>query len=298
MEKIKFFVFTDDVRGHRVIRFRQECEKLNIDIEIVNVYKTIVCNDNIINENGDIISFGKNNIAWALSNLTTNYFIAKILKQKNIKIWPDAEAECFADKFITNSFFSGIKIPTPKTVLINSYNLNKIASAVGGFPCIIKKSVSTVGKFVEIANNNNEVVEFIKNTFDKAKENTLPMNRIRFLLQEFISEASGIDYRVLCLDGEIMGIIKRSAQSGFKSNISLGGTAEQVEIDEKLKKYSEKILKEGNIFYAGIDFIKKGDDYLAIEVNTSAQFEGFEKATGINVAEKIIKKLIEKRLNN
>ena len=99
------------------------------------------------------------------------------------------------------------------------------------------------------------------------------------------------------MDGEIIGVIKRTANSGFKSNISLGGKAEKIELDKKLKRYSEKIIKEGNLFYAGIDFIKKGDDYLAIEVNTSAQFKGFEEATGVNVAKKIIEKLIKRRLN-
>jgi glutathione synthase/RimK-type ligase-like ATP-grasp enzyme len=54
-------------------------------------------------------------------------------------------------------------------------------------------------------------------------------------------------------------------------------------------------MKEGKLFYAGLDFIwseKRG--WLAIEINTCAQFEGFEKATGINVAGKIVDKLLAK----
>ncbi len=53
-------------------------------------------------------------------------------------------------------------------------------------------------------------------------------------------------------------------------------------------------MQKGNLFYAGIDFINDGTSWLAIEINTSAQFKGFESATGINVAGKIVDALIGK----
>lgn len=294
---MKFFVFADNVKDHRITRFREECDKRDIELKVINIYKAIVCNDRILDEDGRKLNIGKNSIVWALSNLTTGHYIAKIFKQQGLKMWPNAEAVNFSDKFFTNSFFSEIGIPTPKTILINSYHLDSLAKALGGFPCIIKKNVSTVGKFVEIVNSSEEANQFIKDTFEKAQNNILPLNRIRFLLQEFVEESKGVDYRVLCLGGKIIGAMKREASEGFKSNVSLGGKATQVPVDKKMKEYSMKIMKEGNLFYAGIDFMKKGDDYLAIEVNTSAQFKGFEAATGINVAEKIIKELIKKRKN-
>lgn len=112
-------------------------------------------------------------------------------------------------------------------------------------------------------------------------------------MQEFIKESAGSDFRALCLNGEVLGMIRRTSQDGnFKANISLGGKAEIVELDRDVKKMAEKIIKEGKIFYAGIDFIKSDRGYLAIEINTSAQFKGFEGATGINVAGKIAKELL------
>jgi RimK family alpha-L-glutamate ligase len=264
---------------------------------LINIYKAVLTDQGIFDEDDTEIRIEKRDIVWALSNLTTGHFIARKLKMQGVKIWPDAGAIDFADKFFTNMFFTTIGVPTPATVLINSYHLDKIVDKVGGWPCVIKKNVSTVGKFVEIVNNKKEAIDFIKNTFDQAKNNILPTNRIRFLLQEFIQESAGVDYRVLCLNDEIIGVIKREAQEGFKSNVSLGGVATQVEVDAKLEAYAKKIMKEGKLFYAGIDFMKAGDDYLAIEVNTSAQFKGFEGATGIDVAKIIVDELLI-RVNN
>ena len=291
--KKRFILFTDNPKDQRVTRFKEECRKKDVELQLVNIYKAILTDQAIFDEDGEEIKIKKTDIVWALSNLTTGHFIARKLKMEGKQIWPDVGAIDFADKFFTNMFFTTIGIPTPKTVLVNSYHFEKTVEKVGGYPCVIKKNVSTVGKFVEIVNNDEESKGFIKDAFDKAKKNVLPLNRLRFLFQELITEARGVDYRVLCLNGKIIGAIKREAQEGFKSNVSLGGTATQVEVDEKMAEYTLRIMKEGNLFYAGIDFIKRGDEYLAIEVNTSAQFKGFEGATGINVAGKIIGALLD-----
>lgn len=291
--KNRFVLLSEVLKEHRSLRFQEECQKRDIEFKFVNIYKSVLTDSFLYNEEERVVEFESTDLLWGISNLTVGHFIARKMRMEGIKMWPNAGAVDFSDKFLTNMFFSHISVPTPRTVFINSYYLDKIVNKIGGFPCVIKKNVSTVGEFVEIVNNNDEIVAFIKDVFDRAKENVLPVNRLRFLLQEFIEEASGVDYRVLCLDGKILGVIKREAQEGFKSNVSLGGKATQVELDKKLEEYALKITKEGKLFYAGIDFIKRGDDYLAIEVNTSAQFEGFEKATGINVAGKIIDALLK-----
>jgi len=293
MEKKRFILFTETFKNHRADRFKEECEKRGIGFIMINSYKTVLTNSDIFDQDGNKVVFKKGDVIWFLANLTIGHFIARKLKMEGKQIWPDVGAIDFADKFFTNMFFTTIGIPTPKTVLVNSYHFEKTVEKVGGYPCVIKKNVSTVGKFVEIVNNDEESKGFIKDAFDKAKKNVLPLNRLRFLFQELITEARGVDYRVLCLNGKIIGAIKREAQEGFKSNVSLGGTATQVEVDEKMAEYALRIMKEGNLFYAGIDFIKRGDEYLAIEVNTSAQFKGFEGATGINVAGKIIGALLD-----
>ncbi len=290
--KKRFIVLGEVFSEHRALRFREECEKRNVEFKFVNIYKSVLTASGLYDENGKLIEFEANDILWGISNLTIGHFVARKAEREGLKMWPSKDAVDFSDKFLTNMFFAGISIPTPRTVFLNSYYIDRMVDKVGGWPCVIKKNVSTVGKFVEIVNNEKEAIDFIKNTFDQAKNNILPTNRIRFLLQEFIQESAGVDYRVLCINGKIIGAIKREAQEGFKSNVSLGGVATQVEVDAKLEAYAKKIMKEGKLFYAGIDFMKAGDDYLAIEVNTSAQFKGFEGATGINVAGRILDELL------
>lgn len=298
MSKLNFIILTDSDKEHRLKRFQEECEKRDISTTVFNMCEIVLGDDGIYSKAGERLEMSfENSIIWVISNMAVGHYVSKSLRFANVKVWPDGDASEFSDKFFANSFFSQIGIPTPKTALLSSYDFSTPLKIIGGLPCIIKKTSGSVGRFVEMVHTEDEIKKFIIDTFEWAKEGKIPMKKMNFIVQELIKETKGVDYRVLCLDGEVLGVIKREAQKGFKSNVSLGGKATAVPIDEKLKEYALKIMKEGNLFYAGIDFMKVGDDYTALEVNTSAQFKGFEAATGINVAEKIIEKLIEKRLN-
>lgn len=292
----RIFVIVESLKDHRYERFIEEASKLDEKIEVIgiNAYKILVSSKDLFYQ-GEKINFTKNDYCWLLSNSTMNYFIIKKLARVGLKrMWPAEHSIMFADKFLTADFFERNDIPTPKTSLLSYENISEIESYLGGFPLIIKKNVGTVGRDVEIVKNKKEVAVFIQRVFDRVRGKTCSVSRVSFILQEFLKESSGVDYRALCLDGDVLGVIQRTAQDGnFKANISLGGTAKQVPIEKGIEKMCKKILKKGKIFYAGIDFIKTNRGYLALEINTSAQFHGFEGATGINVAEKILTKLIK-----
>ncbi len=284
----------------RLERFREESLKRGVDLEIIKTYNIHITDDKVIRD-GEEISFQKGDVIWTISNNAVAHHLIRYLSArfgKKIKfIWTNTEAINYSDKFFGNSFFSSIAIPTPKTVFVNTFKDHKIerlVNYVGGYPCVIKANVGSMGSGVEMANSVNEIKEFIRKKMEARVD--VPFRRGSFILQEFIKESAGTDFRVLVLDGKILGAIKRTAQNGdFKANVSLGGKAEIIKIDKEMKKMVKKIMKKGKIFYAGIDFIKSNRGYLALEINTSAQFKGFEKATGINVAGKIMEALLAKK---
>jgi len=297
--KKKIIIFELHPEGVRGNRFKEEINKRGIEFKIIDPNYTIITNDGIFYE-GEKLQFDKNTVVFFGGNSLVSHFLSKKIttcsKFSAKMIWPSGLALLLDDKFCSNAFFTANKIMTPKTVLINhpaEKNIEEMVKIVGGYPVVFKKSKSSTGKYVEIAKSTKEVLYFIEKFF--GKQMIMPFRESSYILQEFIKESAGTDFRVLVLDGKILGGIKRSSADGdFRANVSLGGKAEIIEVDDDLKKMSLKIAKKGDLFYAGIDFIKRGDEYLAIEVNTSAQFEGFESATGINVAGKIIEALLRK----
>ncbi len=289
----KVYIIADSRNDYRYDRISEEMKKQNKKVELIfcSSYDLILTSGGVFLNNKKI-EFNRRDKFWILSNATMNFFAIEKISSYGIKnIWPSREALNFADKFLTSVFFEKNNIATPKTTLLRfttKEELSELVNFLGGYPLVMKKNVGSVGRDVRIVKNNQEILDFIKEVHQRLEKKDNHASRIGFILQEFVKESTGTDFRVLVLGGKIIGAMKRTAQDGgFKANVSLGGKAEKFEMDKELKNLAKKVIKAGKLFYGGIDFIKKNNQYVALEINTSAQFKGFEGATGINVAKKI-----------
>lgn len=303
MNKKNFYLFyfsSTDPRSHRFMRFSEEVKKRGFNFKEVNLLRDFYLTSQGLVERrtNSFLEFNKNDLFWTFSNLTEIGYLFQFFKFKGINSWFRFDSFDFSDKFFTGCFLEEIGVSVPKTTFLTGKKwLDKQIGLIGGFPCVIKNVVGSEGKAVGVVEKESELVNFIDDFFKKTlrDENKYPALKIGFLLQEFIAESAGTDYRVLCLEDEIIGGIKRTSQTDdFRANVSLGGKAEAFEVPDDLAKICRQIMKKGKLFYAGLDFIKSNRGWLAIEINTSAQFQGFEAATGINVAGKIVEKIVEK----
>ena len=98
------------------------------------------------------------------------------------------------------------------------------------------------------------------------------------------------DLRIIVIGGKVVGAMKRTAKGNeFRSNFSLGGEVEKWNLSKNDKVIAKRVAKSCGLDYCGVDIMKdlKGNSFV-LEVNRQCQFKGFEKATGINVAKKII----------
>lgn len=155
-----------------------------------------------------------------------------------------------------------------------------------GWPVIGKHDRGYQGKGVRKFENREALKKFI----DKMDEINLGM----FLWQKYLP--TKWDLRVIVLNGRAIGAMKRTAREGeFRSNFSLGGVVEKWDLSEKDKLLAEKVAKAAGLDYGGVDIMKdeKGRSYV-LEVNRQCQFQGFEKATGINVARLVVEMFFSK----
>ncbi len=95
----------------------------------------------------------------------------------------------------------------------------------------------------------------------------------RFLLrQEFLSEISQGEIRVLLLDGEVLGSLRRHPASGdFRSNINAGGTVSAVGLGPLELRICREVglwLKQRQILFAGIDLV--GGKLLEVNITSAS----------------------------
>lgn len=117
----------------------------------------------------------------------------------------------------------------------------------------------------------------------------------QLLVQKYVPITQ--DYRVLVLGNKAIGAMKRVAPgSDFRTNISIGGKAEKSSMSKEMQEVAVKATKVFNAEFAGVDIIKHKGIYYVLEVNIFPGFEGFEQATGINVARELVMYIEKKYL--
>lgn len=110
-----------------------------------------------------------------------------------------------------------------------------------------------------------------------------------FLIQPFIQIDE--EFRIFSVLGKIEGALHRKPIPGeFRSN-SARGEGENINpslLPSKLHEMIYKLYEKSGCLYAGIDLLKKDDQFLIIEYNLVPGFHQMEQVTKKNIAKKII----------
>jgi ribosomal protein S6--L-glutamate ligase len=109
------------------------------------------------------------------------------------------------------------------------------------------------------------------------------------LIQEFVAEAEGRDWRLIITGDRCVAAMQRKARVGeFRANIHLGASAYPLQTDAKLVALAVRAAAAHGLGVAGVDIIPSRRGPLLLEVNSSPGLQGIEQTTGVNVADATI----------
>ena len=113
------------------------------------------------------------------------------------------------------------------------------------------------------------------------------------ILQQFLAEGAGRDYRAFVVGNEVVAAMMRTAPKGeFRSNIHRGGEGKLIRLPKSFERAAIQASKVLDLQVAGVDLMESSSGPMILEVNSSPGFEGIEKATGLNIAEAIVSHMI------
>ena len=215
----------------------------------------------------------------------TFYGTAVVRQFEMMHVFTTTESQALVrsrDKLRSLQVLSRAGFGLPKTVFTNySRNTHDVIEHVGRAPLIIKLLEGTQGLGVVLA-ETKKAAESVLEAFNGLQA--------RVIVQEFIKEAGGADIRAFIVDGQIVGAMKRQAKEGeFRSNLHRGGTATVIKLTDEEETAALKAAKALGLGIAGVDMLQSSRGPLIIEVNSSPGLEGIEAATGIDIANSIIK---------
>ena len=120
----------------------------------------------------------------------------------------------------------------------------------------------------------------------------------RIITQQMCSEV-GVDMRVYMLGGEILAAAKRTSLSDFRSNFSLGGSAEIVDVPGEVKGILRTVYDSLKCDFVGVDFIRHGGKWILNEIEDVVGTRMLYSLTDVDAAkiyvEYVIKKLTDKQ---
>lgn len=173
----------------------------------------------------------------------------------------------------------GIRIP-PTAFARSREEVRHAIRRVGGPPVVLKLLEGTQGVGVILA----ESVASAESVLD-----AMHSLRQNILIQAFVAEAEGVDYRALVVGDRVVAAMRRDASPGeFRANLHRGGTAEAIELDGETTAAALAAASALGLEVAGVDILPSARGPLVLEVNSSPGLEGIERATGRDVAGAIL----------
>lgn len=217
---------------------------------------------------------------------SVSFFGCTIVRQfEMMKVFSTAPSQAIVrsrDKLRTVQILSRAGVGMPKTAFTRqNMSVDDMIAYVGGVPVVIKLLEGTQGLGVVLAETKKAAKSVIE-AFHALDAN--------ILVQEFVADAKSSDIRAFVVDGQVVGaMLRKGTEDDFRSNLHRGGTAKAVELTRHEKMIAIKAAESLGLAVAGVDMLPSRHGPLVIEVNSSPGLEGIERATGVNIADQIIR---------
>lgn len=204
------------------------------------------------------------------------------------------------DKLETTRKLKLNDIPVPKTSLISSIaDIDGCIEEAGGkFPIVCKFLSGTKGIGVFMIDSRPSLISTLQAIWHLSPETELVLQEkidAEYDLRiHVIGESDGISGR----EYKVIAAMKRMKIEGdFRTNYSLGGKTDTVELTSEIEKIAIESAKSTGCLWCGVDIIIDKDTDLpyVLEVNASPGTTGIEKTTKIKVTDLIVDFLLNKK---
>ncbi len=285
--KIAMLARNPDLYSHR--RLCEAAEARGHEIDIIN---TLRCYMNIASRRPRVYYNGErlptyDAIIPRIGASVTFYGLAVLRQFEMMGVYPLNESVAIGrsrDKLRSMQLLARDGIGLPVTTFAHDpKQTEEVLKLAGDAPLVVKLLEGTQGIGVVLADTDRSAKSVIE-AFRGAGVN--------IMVQEFIKEAGGTDIRALVVGNKVVGAMQRTGAEGeFRSNLHRGGSASAVRITPEERATAVRAAKCMGLAFCGVDMLRTNHGPVVMEVNSSPGLEGVEKATGADIAGRVIEHL-------
>ena len=290
---MKIAILSLDSSLYSTRRLKEAGEKRGHEMKVVNYLR---CYMNITSHKPTVV-YGGNTledfdaIIPRIAASKTFYGLAVVRQFEVMGVFSANESQAISrsrDKLRCIQILARQGIGLPVTGFAHAtQDIDGLIQTVGGAPLVIKLLEGTQGIGVVLAETNQAAKSVIE-AFRGLDAN--------ILVQEFIKEAGGADIRCFVVGNKVVAAMKRQGAEGeFRSNLHRGGKAQKIKLTPEERSTAIRSAKAMGLRIAGVDLLRSNHGPVVMEVNSSPGLEGIEKASQIDVADKIME-FLEKNI--
>ena len=266
----KYNVMSNAYTCNRLVR---EAAFLNMDLRIVGIHDTMVTPEGVLNQGKFLepTDFVINRYKWGREKNAVN-----ALASKNYN--PLEAYNIYINKFEQVKRLHSDAFSIPHYILGTALLPFETIADTLGLPFVAKGLESSMGEEI-ICIREKASYEKLSHDYPSSKE---------WLFEEFIFESYGRDLRFYSIRGEAVACMQRRSRGDFRANVALGASVEPFPVTPAIRTIAKDIYEQTGLDFLGIDLLFGKEKPYFCEINVMPGLEGIEKASGINVARKIM----------
>jgi [lysine-biosynthesis-protein LysW]---L-2-aminoadipate ligase len=182
------------------------------------------------------------------------------------------------NKLFCHMVLNKVDIRTPKSITAFSEKSALEGLDKLGYPAVIKPTIGSWGRLIALLRDKDAARAVIED-----RQHMFPLYHV-YYFEEFVNRPPRDIRAIVVGDSVAAAIYRYSGNEEWKTNMALGGRAENCPITKELEDVCINACKAVSGKVVGVDLMESKEDGLVVhEVNNTTEFKNTVKVTGIDI---------------
>ena len=213
------------------------------------------------------------------------------LEGKGVNVINPLNTSIFAgNKLFTHMLLQKHGVPTPFSAVAFSEESALEALESKGYPMVLKPTVGSWGRMIALLKDRDSAEGIME-----SRERMYPIYQV-YYLEEFVQRPPR-DIRAIMVGDRIVAAIYRYSGDGqWKTNMALGGKAEECKVTKEMEDVCIKAKNAVQGQIVGVDLMESKEKGLVVhEVNTTTEYKNTVRVTGVDIPALMIDYALQSR---
>ena len=201
------------------------------------------------------------------------------LEGKGVNVINSLNTSIFAgNKLFTHMLLQKYGVPTPFSAVAFSEEAALETLESKGYPMVLKPTVGSWGRMIALLKDRDSAEGIME-----SRERMYPIYQV-YYLEEFVQRPPRDIRAIMVGDKVVAAIYRYSGDDQWKTNMALGGKAEECKVTKEMEDICIKAKNAVQGQIVGVDLMESKEKGLVVhEVNNTTEYKNTVRVTGVDI---------------